>query len=171
MKEIVYGYGLRAVCSDRALLCKWLDVEIVDDAGTIFEGEEWVSKFANADSEEEARLIFNQRHEGEWKFNTCCAVKELKPHSWEKRRSMADLFSQYIPVIIFVYPDRFRRGRLKRTAKGFYIQYHEASPTPIDSDAEYGYVVLDRGGNVVKPYAGNGPWSAIISELKTLGYA
>lgn len=190
MKNIVIGKGVREV-SDNTLQCKWCEVVLVDATGTTFEYEDWIPKFVNAETEEDAIEVFNARFKGEWKMITHNSVQELTPHSWIERKSMTDFFRLYIHVYILMFlskyntPDlsynsfddinhhyigKYNLFELNRTSKGFYLLSMDIDYVPIDSDSQYLYMVLDKEGNVIEPLGIDGPWVCITSKLKSQGY-
>lgn len=190
MKNIVVGKEVWEV-SDNTLQCKWLDVVLVDATGTTFEDEDWIPKFVNADTEEDAIEIFNTRFKGEWEMAKYNPVKELTPHSWIERKSMTDFFRRFIHIQILIflskyntpdlsynsfddinlhYIDKYNLFELDWTSKGFYLLSMGIGYVPIDSDAQYLYMVLDKDGNVIEPFSIDGPWVCVTSKLERQGY-
>ena len=140
---------------------------------------------------QEAIEIFNAEFQGEWQMTKNHSVVELIPHSWIERKSMADFFRYYIAVEVLIflpkdetpnlsynsfddinhhYAGKNNLMHLKRTKKDFYLLSMGIGYTPIDSDSQYLFTVLNSNGDTVLPFTVDGPWYGITCGLEREGY-
>lgn len=186
-KRSLAQYPFAHKLSNKARLCEWDDYVIVDEGGTIFEGDEWVRAFIEAPNPETAMDIFNTALKGRWRMSRPYLIEEQSPQGWTERYSLRRMFKQKMDIIIRLlisekiisntniglHVSKKRVGKswnfmLQSTLHDNLLVSSAIEADHPDSDTEYVYAVYNKNGNILLPYHCASPWDYILSQTDSL---